>query len=411
MRFVDLSHRIHDGLVTYPGLPPPVISDHLSRAASRAHYGPGTEFHIARVDMVANTGTYLDAPSHRFEGLPDVGQLPLERLAALPGVVVPAPGRVIGPELLEASDVRGRAVLFHTGWDRRFGTPSYGEGHPFLTRSTAETLRDRGAVLVGVDSLNVDDTDDGTRPVHTVLLQAGVLVVEHLTNLAALPRTGFQFFAVPARVGGVGSFPVRAFAIVPSEHAAAVAPGAEPAGGASRADRTARGAARVGCRAAGPGDADEIARIYNQGIEDRSATFETRPRSGEDVAAWFGLPLVVADGPRGLLGWASLSSTSPRACYAGVLELSVYVDRAARQKGVGRALGEAILAAAEGAGAWKVVGKLFPENAASASLVRSLGFGDVGVHRRHARLDGTWRDVLVVEKLVGDGARGVGSPA
>ena len=217
MRLVDLSHRIHDGLVTYPGLPPPVIRDHLSRAASRAHYGPGTEFQIARIEMVGNTGTYLDAPSHRFEGMPDVSELPLERLAALPGVVVRAPGRASGPELLEASDVRGRAVLFHTGWDRGFGTPAYGEGHPFLTRATAEALRDRGAVLVGIDSLNVDDTGDATRPVHTVLLHAGIIVLEHLTNLAALPSTGFQLFAVPARVAGAGSFPVRAFAIVPDD--------------------------------------------------------------------------------------------------------------------------------------------------------------------------------------------------
>jgi kynurenine formamidase len=216
MRFVDLSHAIRDGLVTYPGLPPPAIGDHLSREASRAHYAPGTEFHIARIEMVTNTGTYVDAPSHRFEGMPDVGDLPLERLAGLDGVVLAAaPGaRAIGPERVRGADVRGRAVLFHTGWDRHFGAPAYGEGHPFLTRATAEALRDGGAALVGIDSLNVDDTQDGARPAHTLLLGAGICVVEHLTNLSSLPAAGFRFFAVPPRVKGVGSFPVRAFAIL-----------------------------------------------------------------------------------------------------------------------------------------------------------------------------------------------------
>jgi phosphinothricin acetyltransferase len=164
--------------------------------------------------------------------------------------------------------------------------------------------------------------------------------------------------------------------------------------------------ALVACRPARPDDAHEIARIYNQGIEERSATFETRPRTGADVVAWLAHPVVVAEGSGALLGWAALSMTSARACYSGVLELSIYVDRAVRGRGVGRALGEAILVAAEAAGAWKIVGKLFVENGASASLVRGLGFREVGVHRRHARLDGAWRDVLLVEKLVGDAARG-----
>lgn len=214
MQLIDLSHEIHDGLVTYPGLPPPAISDHLSRAASRARYTRGTEFHIARIDMVANTGTYLDSPSHRFDGMPDLAALPLDRLAALPGAVVRARGHAIGPDALPAIELRGRAVLFETGWSRHFGTPAYGQGAPFLTRETAEVLRDRGAVLVGIDSLNVDDTADGSRPVHTVLLESGIPVLEHLTNLSALPETGFQLFAVPPRVRGMGSFPVRAFAVV-----------------------------------------------------------------------------------------------------------------------------------------------------------------------------------------------------
>jgi kynurenine formamidase len=214
MRLFELSHRIHHGLVTYPGLPPPVISEHLSRAASHRHYAPGTEFQIARVEMVGNTGTYVDAPSHRFEGMPDVADLPLERLAAVPGIVVPARGRAIGPEALPVGELRGRAVLFATGWDRHFGTPAYGHGHPFLVRATAEALRDRGASLVGIDSLNIDDTEDASRPAHTVLLGAGIPILEHLANLSALPATGFELFAVPPRVGGMGSFPVRAFALV-----------------------------------------------------------------------------------------------------------------------------------------------------------------------------------------------------
>ncbi len=216
MSLVDLSHAIHDGLVTYPGLPAPVVRDHLSRADSRKVYAPGTEFHIGRIEMVANTGTYLDTPSHRFEGKPDLSLLALEAVANLEGVVVPAgAGRRVDASAFAGLDVRGKAVLVRTGWDRHFGTPAYGQGHPFLTRDAAERLRDGGAALVGIDSLNVDDTADGTRPVHTVLLAAGILVVEHLANLSALPAGGFRFFAVPPRVRGMGTFPVRAFALVP----------------------------------------------------------------------------------------------------------------------------------------------------------------------------------------------------
>ena len=217
MRAIDLSHTIFEGLVTYPGLPPPVIRDHLSRADSRRHYAPGTEFHIARIEMVANTGTYLDAPSHRFEGKSDVAGLPLTSLADLDGVVLrPAPeGRAIGGEALGPADLRGKAVLVETRWDRHFGTPAYFTGHPFLTREAARRLADAGAALVGIDSLNVDDTADGARPAHTILLGAGIPIVEHLTGLAALPTTNFKFFAVPPRVRGMGTFPVRAFALVP----------------------------------------------------------------------------------------------------------------------------------------------------------------------------------------------------
>jgi kynurenine formamidase len=213
-RLVDLSHTVRDGLVTYPGLPAPRIRDHLSREASRQHYAPGTEFHIARIEMVANTGTYLDAPSHRFAGAADLAALALGSLAELPGVVVDAPAgrRAVRAGDLPPGELGGCALLVRTGWSRHFGTPRYADGHPFLTADAAETLVARGAALVGIDSLNIDDTADGSRPVHTRLLRAGIPVVEHLTNLEALPREGFRFFAVPPKVAGMGTFPVRAFA-------------------------------------------------------------------------------------------------------------------------------------------------------------------------------------------------------
>lgn len=215
-RLVDLSHTVEHGLVTYPGLPGPVVSDFLGREASRDRYAPGTEFHIGRIEMVANTGTYVDAPSHRFADGPDLSELPLTSLADLPGVVVDAPpgARRIGPAALPARDLRGCAVLLRTGWSRHFGTPSYGEGHPFLSAELARELVRRSVALVGIDSLNADDTEDASRPVHTLLLAARIPLVEHLANLEALPVTGFRFFAVPVKVRGLGSFPVRAFARV-----------------------------------------------------------------------------------------------------------------------------------------------------------------------------------------------------
>jgi kynurenine formamidase len=213
-RLVDLSHTVEHGLVTYPGLPGPVISDHLAREASRGRYAPGTEFQIGRIEMIANTGTYVDAPSHRFADGPDLAGLPLESLADLPGVVVDAPAgaRRIGPAALPPRALRGCALLFRTGWSRHFGTPEYSAGHPFLSAELARELVRRSVALVGIDSLNVDDTADGARPVHTTLLSARIPVVEHLTHLSSLPATGFRFFAVPVKVRGMGSFPVRAFA-------------------------------------------------------------------------------------------------------------------------------------------------------------------------------------------------------
>jgi len=215
-RFLDLSHAVHDGLVTYPGLPAPRIGEHLDRATSRAHYAPGTEFSIGRMELVANTGTYLDAPFHRYAGGKDLAALELASLANLDGLVVRAPREVrsLGPELFQGRALEGKAVLVDTGWSQHFGTPAYGSGHPFLTRAAAELLIAGRAALVGIDSLNIDDTTDGARPVHSLLLERDVRIVEHLTNLASLPEQGFRFFAVPVKVRGMGSFPVRAFALL-----------------------------------------------------------------------------------------------------------------------------------------------------------------------------------------------------
>lgn len=216
-QMIDLSHPIEHGMETYRGLPGPVIEDHLSRAASRSHYAPGTEFHIGRISMVANTGTYLDAPSHRFADGADVAALDLPGLADLPGVVVRVTGireRAIPAAAFAAHEVRGRAVLVHTGWDRHWRTEAYFAGHPFLTADAAAHLRDAGAALVGIDSLNIDDTEDGARPAHTTLLAAGIPIVEHLRGLEQLPAGGFRLTAVPAPVRGLGTFPVRAFAVI-----------------------------------------------------------------------------------------------------------------------------------------------------------------------------------------------------
>lgn len=214
-RLVDLSHPISDGLVTYPGLPAPRIAAHMTREASAAHYGPATRFHIGRIDMLANTGTYIDAPFHRFEDGPDIAGLALEQIANLEGLCIEVgQQRRIDISLLEGMELGGKAVLFFTNWSRHFGTESYGVGHPFLTGAAAELLVSRGARLVGIDSLNVDDTDDGLRPAHTLLLAAGIPVVEHMRGLAALVGETFRLFAVPAPVQGLGSFPVRAFALL-----------------------------------------------------------------------------------------------------------------------------------------------------------------------------------------------------
>lgn len=219
-KLVDLSHEIEHGMVTYRGLPAPVISDWLTRQASSARYAAGTTFQIGKIDLLANTGTYIDAPFHRYDAGRDVAGYRLEAVADLPGVLVRATSRPGGARAIDASrlaglQAKGKAVLLHTGWDAHWRTETYSAGeHPFLTRDAAEYLAQAGAALVGIDSLNIDDDKDGTRPAHTILLGAGVAIVEHMTNLGALPDAGFRFFAVPPKVKGMGSFPVRAFAMI-----------------------------------------------------------------------------------------------------------------------------------------------------------------------------------------------------
>lgn len=212
---VDLSHVVSSGMTTYPGLPGPLVCDFLSREESRSHYAEGTEFHIARIELVSNTGTYVDVPFHRFADGVDLADQELEPLAGRPAIVVDVtaePTRAVGAERLAALDVEGRAVLLRTDEDRHFGTERYGaNAHPFLTEEGAAFLRDGGAALVGIDAVNIDDLADARRPAHTVLLGAGVPICEHLTNLAAVPA-GARFYAVPPRLRGVGTFPVRAYA-------------------------------------------------------------------------------------------------------------------------------------------------------------------------------------------------------
>ena len=213
-RLVDLSHVIEHGMTTYKGLPGPHICDFWSRERSAQFYAEGARFQIGRIDMVGNTGTYLDAPFHRFEHGDDLADLALERLAGLEGICLRAEALAADADLFERLDVAGKAVLVHTGWDRHWRTEAYQADHPFLTEAAARLLVERGARLVGIDSHNIDDTRTRSRPVHTILLGAGVLICEHMTGLGKLPGDGFRFYAVPPRVKGMGTFPVRAFALL-----------------------------------------------------------------------------------------------------------------------------------------------------------------------------------------------------
>ena len=216
-RTVDLSHEIVDGMITHPGIPGPTISTFLTHEASAARYAPDTTFEIGRIDLVANTGTYLDTPAHRFRGRPDLAGLDLERVVDVDGVVVDCRGRserAIGPDAFSGIVIAGRAVLVATGWDIHWGTPAYLADNPFLTETAARHLVQAGVALIGIDSLNVDSLADPRRAAHTAILGAGIPLVEHLTGLDELPPDGFRFFAVPPRIRGMATFPVRAFALV-----------------------------------------------------------------------------------------------------------------------------------------------------------------------------------------------------
>ena len=217
-QLIDVSHTIDDGMITYKGLPGPVITDHLSREDSRKVYAPGTEFHIGKLEMVANTGTYIDSPFHRYPDGADLAALDLYSLANLDGLVVRQTVREvreIGVSAIRELDVKGKAVLFQTDWDLHWRTDNYWNGkHPYLSEATAQILADSGAALVGIDSYIIDNTETGTRPAHSILLRHNIPIVEHLCGLRELPDSGFNFFAVPVKVRKFGTFPVRAFALL-----------------------------------------------------------------------------------------------------------------------------------------------------------------------------------------------------
>jgi kynurenine formamidase len=212
---IDLSHTVEHGMITYKGLPAPIICDFLSREASKKKYAEGTTFQMGKIEMIANTGTYVDAPFHRYEHGKDLSELPLESLVDLEGIVFRAKPeqKALGPELFGKTAVKGKAVLVHTGWAKHWRTDQYFEGHPHLTEDAGLWLKEQGAAFVGIDSLNIDGTATGARPVHTVLLGADIPICEHMCNLERLPDKGFRFHAAPVKVKGFGTFPVRAYAV------------------------------------------------------------------------------------------------------------------------------------------------------------------------------------------------------
>jgi len=214
---VDLSHVIEEGMTTYKGLPGPYICDFWTREGSAANYDDGSSFQIGRIDMVANTGTYLDSPFHRYEDGADLSELQLASLADLRGIVIRRPWEnelTVGPEAFEGHEVAGKAVLVHTGWDRHWRTDAYFGDHPYLTAAAADWLVEKGAAFVGIDSANIDNMHIRARPVHTILLGAGISICEHMTGLGSLPDEGFRFSAAPPKVKGLGTFPVRAYAVL-----------------------------------------------------------------------------------------------------------------------------------------------------------------------------------------------------
>ena len=216
-RIVDLSHVIEDGMVTYKGLPGPHICDFWTRESSASNYDDGSTFQIGKIEMVANTGTYLDSPFHRYAESADLSGLKLHSLADVPAIIVRQPferKRILEPRDLDALDVEGKAVLVHTGWDRHWRTESYFGEHPYVSAEAADWLADKGALIVGIDSCNIDNMHVRARPVHSRLLGAGSPICEHMTNLSGLPDEGFRFSAVPPKIKGMGTFPVRAYAVL-----------------------------------------------------------------------------------------------------------------------------------------------------------------------------------------------------
>jgi len=213
MKFIDLSHTIFEGLVTYKGLPAPVICDYLSREQSKANYEEGTSFQIGKIEMVTNTGTYIDCPFHRFEQGKDLSEVELEQFADLEAITIDARNvSAVGIEYFTSREIRNKAVLVFTDWARHWNTESYFENHPYLTAEAAGYLKECRVKLVGIDSHNIDDTQSRSRPVHSTLLAADILIVEHLCNLGELPQNGYRFNAVPPKFKGAGTFPVRAYA-------------------------------------------------------------------------------------------------------------------------------------------------------------------------------------------------------
>jgi arylformamidase len=214
-KLVDLSHTIENGLITYKGLPAPIICDYLSREDSKKFYTEGTSFQIGKIEMVSNTGTYIDCPFHRYENGNDLNDTPLEHLAELEGLTIRKPFRervALDIDLFRDLDIEGKALLIHTGWDENWNTEDYYNNHPYITENAALYLKEKKVRLVGIDSHNIDDTRKNTRPVHTILLGGGILIVEHLCNLAFVPNENFIFSAIPPKFKGVGTFPVRAMA-------------------------------------------------------------------------------------------------------------------------------------------------------------------------------------------------------
>jgi kynurenine formamidase len=217
MRFIEVSHTIEAGMKTYPGLPVPEVEVLLDHESSRARYDGKSEFLIASLHLCGNTGTYVDSPLHRHRGGTDLAGLRLELLAHVPAVVVNAPAgleRGIAAAAFRDIEVRDRAVLVRTEWSRFWRTPQYFEPNPHLTREACEYLAKEGARFVGIDSLNIDDIGDLSRPAHTILLGAGIPVCEHMTNLAAAPAGGSWLHAVPIAWKGGATFPVRAYLMV-----------------------------------------------------------------------------------------------------------------------------------------------------------------------------------------------------